>query len=108
MATGQSKASMLTDSVDWVTKGGAAKYGNIDTTKIAAAGQSCGGLEAFSASYHDDRIKRTVLFNSGVVDAKKKYLLKELKAPVAYFTGRKLDGAQANVSSPSNSRAHGD
>lgn len=100
MTTGQSKASMLTDSVDWVTKGGAAKYGNIDATKIAAAGQSCGGLESFSASYHDDRIKRTVLFNSGVVDSKKKYLLKELKSPVAYFTGQKMDGAQANVSSP--------
>jgi len=99
MTTGQSKASMLTDSVDWVTKGGAAKYGNIDTTKLAAAGQSCGGLESFSASYHDDRIKRTVLFNSGVVDRKKKYLLKELKYPVAYFTGQKLDGAQANADS---------
>jgi len=99
MTTGQSKASMLTDSVDWVTKGAAAKYGNIDATKIAAAGQSCGGLESFSASYHDDRIKRTVLFNSGVVDPKKKYLLKELKYPVAYFTGRKLDGAQANAES---------
>lgn len=98
MTTGQSKASMLTDSVDWVTNGGASKYGNIDKTKIAAAGQSCGGLESLSASYHDDRIKRTVLFNSGVVDPKKKYLLKELKYPVAYFTGQKLDGAQANVS----------
>jgi dienelactone hydrolase len=100
MTTGQSKASMLTDSVDWVTNGGAAKYGNIDQTKIAAAGQSCGGLESLSASYHDDRIKRTVLFNSGVIDRKKKYLLKQLKYPVAYFTGQKLDGAQANVGSP--------
>jgi len=99
MTTGQSKPSMLTDSVDWATKGGAAKYGNIDTTKITTAGQSCGGLESLSASYHDDRIKGTVLFNSGVVDRKKKYLLKELKYPVAYFTGQKLDGAQANADS---------
>jgi hypothetical protein len=37
----------LIKSVDWVTTNPAAKkYGNIDTTKIIAAGQSCGGLEA--------------------------------------------------------------
>jgi hypothetical protein len=45
LAAGMTKPQMLTDSVDWVTKGGASKYGDIDTTKIAAAGQSCGGLE---------------------------------------------------------------
>jgi dipeptidyl aminopeptidase/acylaminoacyl peptidase len=34
-------------SVDWVTTNVAAKkYGNVDTTKIIAAGQSCGALEA--------------------------------------------------------------
>jgi dienelactone hydrolase len=88
---------MLTDSVDWVTKGGASKYGDIDTSKIAAAGQSCGGLEAYSASYHDDRIKLTVLFNSGVIDPNKKYLLKELKAPIAFFLGGPTDIAYENV-----------
>jgi hypothetical protein len=37
----------LIKSVDWVTTDPAVKkYGNIDTTKIIAAGQSCGGLEA--------------------------------------------------------------
>jgi hypothetical protein len=94
--SGMSKVQYITDSVDWVTKGGAAKYGNIDTTKIAAAGQSCGGLEAYSASYHDDRIKLTVLFNSGVIDGNKTYLLKELKAPVGYFLGGPLDVAYPN------------
>jgi dienelactone hydrolase len=97
MGGGQTTVSMLTDSVDWVTKGSGAKYGNIDTTKIAAAGQSCGGLEAYSASYHDNRIKLTVLFNSGVIDEKKTYLLKELKAPVGYFLGGPLDIAYENV-----------
>jgi dienelactone hydrolase len=79
--------------------GKGAKYGNIDTTKIAAAGQSCGGLEAYSASYHDDRIKLTVLFNSGVLDNAKTHLLSELKVPVAYFLGGPKDIAYANVSS---------
>lgn len=48
MRSGQSKVQMLTDSIDWVTKGNAAKYGDIDLAHLAAAGQSCGGLEGKS------------------------------------------------------------
>jgi hypothetical protein len=40
-----SSPAMLTQAVDWVVSGGASKYGNIDMDHIAAAGQSCGGLE---------------------------------------------------------------
>lgn len=47
----QSKVSDVRESIDWAVRGGAAKYGSIDTSKIAAAGQSCGGLEAYSVSY---------------------------------------------------------
>jgi hypothetical protein len=54
-------------------------------------------LGSYSTSYHDDRVKRTVLFNSGVIDAEKRYMLKELKAPVAYFLGGPKDVAYANV-----------
>jgi dienelactone hydrolase len=93
-----SSIKQMTDAVDWVVKGSAAKYGSIDTDKIAASGQSCGGLQAYSASYHDDRIKQTILFNSGVIDDNKVYLLKELKYPVAYFIGGPKDIAYANVS----------
>jgi len=92
----QTKISDLTASIDWATKGSGKKYGDIDVSKLAVAGQSCGGLEAYSTSYHDDRVKRTVLFNSGVIDAEKRYLLKELKAPVAYFLGGPKDVAYAN------------
>jgi dienelactone hydrolase len=93
-----SSVAQMTQAVDWVSKGGANKYGNIDITKIAAGGQSCGGLQAYSASYHDDRIKLTIMFNSGVVEDKKAYLLKELKAPVAYLIGGPKDIAYNNVS----------
>jgi len=92
----QTKISDLKASIDWVTKGSGKKYGDIDVSKLAVAGQSCGGLEAYATSYHDDRVKRTVLFNSGVIDAEKRYLLKELKAPVAYFLGGPKDVAYAN------------
>jgi hypothetical protein len=100
MSSGQSHPIQLTQSVDWVTKGGpnVSKYGNIDTAHIAAAGQSCGGLEAYSASYHDDRIKLTLILNSGIINVNKTYLLKELKAPVGYFLGGPLDVAYPNVS----------
>jgi hypothetical protein len=57
-------------------------------------------MQAYSASYHDDRIKLTILFNSGVVDEAKVYLLQELKAPIAYFIGGPLDIAYKNVSLP--------
>jgi hypothetical protein len=40
-----SSVAQMTKAVDWVVGGGAAKYGNIDTSKIAASGQSCGGLQ---------------------------------------------------------------
>lgn len=44
---GQTSYKDLITSIDWVTKGDAAKkYGNIDTSKLLVAGQSCGGLEA--------------------------------------------------------------
>jgi dienelactone hydrolase len=100
-ASTQSHPIQLTQSVDWIMKGGpdVSKYGSVDTNHIAAGGQSCGGLEAYSASYHDDRIKLTLIFNSGITDANKTYLLKELKAPVGYFLGGPLDVAYPNVRS---------
>jgi dienelactone hydrolase len=95
---GQSKVSDMRDSIDWALAGKAAKYGSIDTTKVAAAGQSCGGLEAYSVSYHDPRVKLTMLFNMGIYQDNKRYLLKELKAPVAYFLGGLKDTGYPNVS----------
>lgn len=94
----QSAVSDMRDSIDWALAGKAAKYGKIDTSKVVAAGQSCGGLEAYSTSYHDPRITHTVLFNMGIYQDPKRYLLKELKVPVAYFLGGIKDTGYANVS----------
>jgi dipeptidyl aminopeptidase/acylaminoacyl peptidase len=88
----QTKMNLMTESLDWVMKDTAVKkYGNIDSSKIAAAGQSCGGLEAYSATYHDDRVKTAMIMNSGVIDEEKVYLLGELKVPIAYFIGGPKD-----------------
>jgi len=87
----QSKSIQLTQAIDFIHSGRAAKYGSIDTSHLAAAGQSCGGQEAYSASYHDPRVTLTMLFNSGVFIPARRYLLHELTAPVAYFVGGEID-----------------
>jgi hypothetical protein len=95
----QSKVSDMRDSIDWAMAGTAAKYGSIDLEKIATAGHSCGGLEGYSTSYHDARVKLTMLFNIAIFQDEKRYLLKELKVPVAYFVGGPSDMGYYNVSS---------
>lgn len=92
-----SSVSEQARSIDWATTGGAGKgkYGNADASKLAVAGQSCGGLEAYSSSYKEDRVKLTVLFDSGILSESKLPLLKDLKAPVSYFLGGPKDIAYA-------------
>jgi hypothetical protein len=52
-----------------------------------------------STSYHDDRVKLTLMLHSGVIDESKTYLLKELnKYPIAYIIGGPKDIAYNNVS----------
>jgi len=51
-----------------------------------------------STSYHDDRIKLTLVLHSGVIQNSKAYLLKELnKFPIAYIIGGPKDIAYNNV-----------
>lgn len=97
---GFSKIKDMTAAMDWVTAGNADKYGNIDKNSFITAGSSCGGLEAYSGAYHDDRVKLIGVFNSGVIDPKKKYLLKELKAKVALIQGGPKDIGFENVRFP--------
>jgi dienelactone hydrolase len=83
--------------MDWVTQGkDAGKFGKIDKDKIAAAGQSCGGIEALNVS-NDRRVKLTAMFNSGLFSAGGD-TLKNLNHPIAYFLGGKGDIAYKNVS----------
>jgi hypothetical protein len=96
-AGGQSKIQDSRDSIVWATSGKAAKYGNVDTTKIATAGHSCGGLEAMSTGYHDARVKLMMLFDIAIFTDDKRYLLQELKSPVAWFVGGTKDMGFLNV-----------
>ncbi|KAF2737896.1 hypothetical protein EJ04DRAFT_487543 [Polyplosphaeria fusca] len=87
----QSKVQDMRDSLEWAFAGKAAKYGNIDLTKVATAGHSCGGQEAMSVAYHDERVKRIMMFNIAIFQDDRRYLLQEIKVPVAYFIGGKSD-----------------
>lgn len=88
----------LTQSIDWVMRGGADQFGEIQKDKIAAAGQSCGGNEAYIAAANDDRIKALGVFNSGLFLKSSRCLLKSLKIPVGYFLGGPKDLATHLVS----------
>jgi hypothetical protein len=98
MGGGMSKVQDMLDAIDWVVKGNADKYGNIDKDTFITAGSSCGGLEAYSAAYHNDRVKLIGVYNSGVIDPRKKPLLQELKASVLIMNGGPKDVGYANVS----------
>lgn len=96
--SGQSKVQDMRDSLDWAFAGKANKYGNIDLTKVTTAGHSCGGLEAYSTAYKDERVKRIILFNIAIFQDDRRYLLQEIKVPVAYFIGGPKDMGYTTVS----------
>ena len=93
----QSMVSDMKASLDWIMKGGAAKYGAVNTSAIATMGHSCGGLEAMSTAYRDDRVKRILMFNIAIFQDEKRYLLQEIKVPVAWFVGGPKDMGYPNV-----------
>lgn len=104
----------LHDSILWIrAKAGAScggRYQNVDTSKIAAAGQSCGGLEAYTMR-NDSRVSYLGIFNSGFLqNVPEKALpanivveppstIKQVHKPVFYFLGGPTDVAYPNVSS---------
>jgi hypothetical protein len=93
---GQSSDTKLHDALEWVvTNAGTGKYMHVDKTKIIAAGQSCGGIQAYKVS-PDKRISLTAIFDSGNLFGD--FDLSSLHAPVGYFLGGKSDIAYKDVS----------
>ena len=77
----------------------AAKYPFLESGRIAVAGQSCGGVEAY-AVVNDTRIGALGVFNSGLMtEAESKRVVPTIKGkPVFYFLGGSTGIAYANVS----------
>jgi uncharacterized protein len=79
-------------------------YGHINTSRIAVAGHSCGGLQAIKISA-DPRISTSMIFDSGVYNRPggiskirvSKDELANLHGPIAYFTGGPTDVAHVNA-----------
>jgi hypothetical protein len=69
---GQTSFKQMIQAIDWAVAQNAlegSKYkGKLDLSKVAVAGQSCGGLQAIEASF-DPRITTTLVCNSGVIGA---------------------------------------
>lgn len=102
--------SLLNQGVDWAiaenARNGSPYQGKLDTNAIAYMGQSCGGLQALTAS-KDPRTKTTVVLNSGYFGAPppglppmklpERAAWAELHAPIAYFIGGPADIAYQNA-----------
>ena len=91
---------MLTQSIDWAvaenSRQGSKYYNKIDTSKVAVAGFSCGGLEAYAVS-NDPRVTTTGIFSSGLLNDADDYQLRRLTKPIAYFVGGPSDIAYPNA-----------
>jgi len=107
---GQTSYKQLLQAIDWgaaqnAQQGG--KYrGKLDLSKVAVAGQSCGGLQAIEASF-DPRVTTTLVCNSGVLNTSAgapnmpvnttKDMLQKLHTPMFYMIGGPSDIAYPNA-----------
>ncbi|KAL2257834.1 hypothetical protein VTK26DRAFT_9113 [Humicola hyalothermophila] len=106
---GQSEAEWMREAIEWavaVAAGGGAvgeedaKWAGVlevDGGRIAVAGQSCGGLEAYEVAAGDERVGALGIFNSGMLDAAEaQRVVPGLRLPVFYFLGGPSDIAFQN------------
>ncbi|MCG5444542.1 cellulose binding domain-containing protein [Micromonospora sp. NIE79] len=98
--SGSTTSQMLTQSIDWAiaenSRQGSKYFNKIDTSKVAVAGFSCGGLEAYAVS-NDPRVTTTGIFSSGLLNDADDYQLRRLTKPIAYFVGGPSDIAYPNA-----------
>ncbi|MFG3556212.1 cellulose binding domain-containing protein [Micromonospora sp. NPDC047557] len=98
--SGSTTSQMLTQSIDWAvaenSRQGSKYFNKLDTTKVAVAGFSCGGLEAYAVSA-DPRVTTTGIFSSGLLNDADDYQLRRLTKPIAYFIGGPSDIAYPNA-----------
>lgn len=103
----KTRAQLIMDGLNQAESanvGPGALRGRIDTSKIAVAGFSCGGLQALQLA-GDPRTKAVVVLHSGTFVSEKdpiqgihvdKSLLHTLHTPILYVLGGKSDAAQVN------------
>lgn len=96
---GQTTAASLTTAADWAGKiAGTGKYANVDKSRIAVGGWSCGGLQAYTVAA-DPRWATIGIFSSGQLDASQSVpVASKITKPIFYFLGGNGDPAQTPVS----------
>jgi hypothetical protein len=65
---GMAAEDRLSIAIDWATSGGGSSpkyHDKLDTSKIATAGHSCGGIDAIWTGANDSRVDAVVSMNSG-------------------------------------------
>lgn len=94
--TSDPQSALHLQALDWITgDDGSSVFAGVDTSRIAAAGQSCGGVQAYSVA-GDERVTALGIFNSGMIDASSP-IPSTVTQPIFYFLGGSTDIAYANV-----------
>ena len=101
--SGQPIPSLLTDAIAWAgheqDRAGSPLSQELDLTKVATAGHSCGGLEALVAA-QDDRVSGAVSLDSGFFEdgsfGYPRSELNKLHTPVMFMDGGSSDIAYTN------------
>ncbi|KFA46377.1 hypothetical protein S40293_11466 [Stachybotrys chartarum IBT 40293] len=94
---GSTSVDMMRGSIDWISQNaGRGTYTNVDASRIAAAGMSCGGTEAL-AMVPDTRVRAYGIFNSGNLDAgSTNRIIPQINVPIFFFLGGPSDIAYGN------------
>lgn len=97
-ASGSTTPEMMTQSVDWAQENaGQGDYANMNADKVAAAGMSCGGTEAYEQA-DDERVSAIGIFNSGQLSSEgTEAVVSQLTKPIFFFLGGPTDIAYENV-----------
>ncbi|KAL8349277.1 hypothetical protein RB601_001936 [Gaeumannomyces tritici] len=94
---GSTTSKQMRDAIDWISaRAGTAgtPYAAVDKTKVAAAGMSCGGVEAYDQK-DDARVATLGIFNSGLLQ--NTGAVATIRKPVFYFMGGTSDIAYQNA-----------
>ena len=97
-------SDMMADAIRWICQQARSKgndyYDCVDTTKIAAAGHSCGGAQVL-CNAGNPYIKTYVICNAGMGDMEmagaSRESLNNLSGPILYLTGGPEDVAYGNA-----------
>jgi dienelactone hydrolase len=89
----------LLEVLDWLdANAGKGDYKNVDGSRVAVWGQSCGGLEAYSIA-EDPRVSHVGIFDSGqLTNETSAQIAGNITKPIFYFLGGPTDVAYPNVS----------